>query len=157
MAFRAIRVALLLSSLPLAGCGTVTNLVNQKPGAGGVRPFGGVRHDVSCIQKTASEEADAKVHSQAEHDRQMARMCLYAADLPLSLLGDIVTWPYTAAYTYINEPVPVPPVIIVPTASQSQGPSGVPLPEPRKLPLSPLDNLFRDLFSVADPGTRGQC
>jgi hypothetical protein len=39
-------------------------------------------------------------------------MLCCAADLPLSLIGDIVTWPYTAAYTFINQPVPAPPVVV---------------------------------------------
>ncbi len=38
-------------------------------------------------------------------------MVLAAADLPFTLIGDVATWPYAAAYFAINQPVPVPPVI----------------------------------------------
>jgi len=31
-------------------------------------------------------------------------MLLSAADIPLSLIGDLVMWPYTAIFTYINRP-----------------------------------------------------
>jgi hypothetical protein len=36
-------------------------------------------------------------------------MLLCAADLPFSLLGDVVLWPYTVAYNFINQPLPIPP------------------------------------------------
>jgi hypothetical protein len=45
-------------------------------------------------------------------------MLLYALDLPFSLMGDVVTWPYTAAYSFINQPVFVPPV----TQALAEGP-----------------------------------
>src|SRR4051812_10142417 len=112
MAFRAIRVALLLSTLPVAGCGTVANLARQKPEQGGVSPFGGVRQDVSCINKATNGELDLRTHSKSESAQrpQVALMLLCAADLPFSLIGDVVTWPYTVAYSYINQPIPIPPV-----------------------------------------------
>jgi hypothetical protein len=114
MAFRTIRVALLLSSLPVAGCGTAANLANQKPGAGGVVPFGGVRQDVACIQKAANGEVCFRGHPRSDSGQypQRALMLFCAADLPLSLIGDIATWPYTVSYSFINQPVPVPPVVI---------------------------------------------
>jgi hypothetical protein len=49
MTFRAMSVALLLSSLPIAGCGTVKNL-DKLGREGGKSPFGGVGHDVGCIE-----------------------------------------------------------------------------------------------------------
>ena len=112
-----------------------------------MNPFGGVRHDVWCIKKAANGEFGFKTYpeSESEHHGQVALGLFCAADLPFSLIGDVVTWPYTAAYTYINQPVPVPPV--------TQGPPSPPppvkqapvevlpetspvevLPEPRKLP-----------------------
>src|SRR4051812_28079245 len=99
MAFRTIRVALLLSILPAAGCGTVANLARQKPGQGGVSPFGGVRQDVDCIQKAVNGEGGfrAQPKSESEQSPQRALMLFCVADLPLSLIGDVVTWPYTAA------------------------------------------------------------
>jgi hypothetical protein len=152
MAFRAIYVALLLSILPGAGCGTVVNLVRQRPDEGGVSPFGGVRQDVSCIKKAANGEFAFGTHprSESEQHPQVVPMLLCAADLPLSLVGDIVTWPYTASYSFINQPIPVPPVapaqpIPVPPVAQApaevrpQGsspelmPPGY-LPDPKQLP-----------------------
>src|SRR5262249_22260412 len=107
MAFRAICVALLLSSLPMAGCGTAANLVRQKPGEGGVSPFGGVRQDVSCINKAANGELGFRTHHESESGQyaKLALMLFCAADLPFSFLGDVVTWPYTVSYSCINQPI----------------------------------------------------
>jgi uncharacterized protein YceK len=136
MSFRTICVALLLSSLPVTGCGTVTNLVRQQPGAGGVSPFGGVRQDLSCIQKAADGEVGFKTHPKSESEQypQRALMLFCAVDLPLSLIGDILTWPYTVTYTFINQPVPTPPVIIPPYAVP---PGPVPVPSPPATPPMP--------------------
>jgi uncharacterized protein YceK len=146
MAIRAICVALLLSSLPVAGCGTVVNLVKPGPEQGGVIPFGGVKHDMAWINKAGGEQGcQSAPVSDSEHYRQMALMLFCAADLPLSFIGDVVTWPYTASYTFINEPIPVPPVI---SAHPIPGPAGIQapaevqpqpapvesLPDPRKVP-----------------------
>jgi uncharacterized protein YceK len=116
MAYRSICVALLLSSLPLAGCGTVANLVKSPPHDGAKTPFGGVRQDLWCIEKAANGEPGFGTHPEAESGQHpcVALMILCAADLPLSLVGDVVTWPYTAAYSFINQPVPVPPVTLAP-------------------------------------------
>ena len=112
MAFRAIRVAMLLASLPLAGCGTVANLAQSHPEQGGRIPFGGVHHDVQCIHQAANGEAGSRTQpTPASEQRQGARMLFWGADLPLSFIGDVVTWPYTATFTYINQPVFVPPVM----------------------------------------------
>jgi uncharacterized protein YceK len=134
MAIRAICVALLLSTLPTAGCGTVANLARQKPGAGGVTPFGGVRQDVSCIRKAANGELDLRKHPKAHSEdySRVALMLFCAADLPLSLVGDVVTWPYTVAYTYINQPIPVPPVIL------TDPPVTQPIPTPPVIPPMPI-------------------
>jgi uncharacterized protein YceK len=126
MGVRTIYVALLLLSLPIAGCGTAVNLVNSHPEEGGRSPFGGVRQDMSCIKKSESQQY-----------RQVGLMLLCAADLPFSFVGDVVTWPYTAAYSCINQPTPTPPVIYEPTSpvTQATGPqTPIQLPEPRKLP-----------------------
>lgn len=117
MVFRASCVALLLSNLPIAGCGTVANLVRLGPEEGLKSPFGGVRQDVTYIKQAASGECGSKTppKSETEQHLQTARMVFYAADLPFSFIGDVVTWPYTATYTYINQPIPIPPVIQAPT------------------------------------------
>jgi hypothetical protein len=143
MAFRAIRVALLLSSLPIAGCGTVANVVKPGP-VGGKTPFGGVGQDVCCIQKAANGEFGCSTppESESEQHAQVAPLLFYAADLPFTLIGDVVTWPYTASYTFINSPIPTPPVthappppVIQATAEdKSKTPPVETLPEPRKLP-----------------------
>lgn len=143
MSFRAIRVALLLSSLPVAGCGTAANLVRPGPAEGGKRPFGGVSQDVWCMKKAADGEFGLRAHPKSESDQHacMALMLFCAADLPFSLIGDVVTWPYTAAYSYINEPVPTPPVASLPVVGWPQTSPSQPLPEPRKLSTSPVDTL----------------
>ena len=147
MAFRAICVALLLASLPIAGCGTVANLAKPGPEGGGKSPFGGVRQDVCCLKQAANGELGSRTHPEAESEQhpQVAPMLLYAADLPFTLLGDVVTWPYTAAFTFINEPVPVPPVVQAPpiaTLPVAQAPAAARpeaspppvLPKPRQAP-----------------------
>ena len=144
MAFRAICVALLLSSLPIAGCGTVANLAKPGPEQGGKTPFGGVRQDLSCIEKASNGECGFRtpLKSESEQHPQVALMLLCAADVPFSFIGDVVTWPYTATYSYINQPIPTPPVILAPTPPVTQAtaevrpqtPPSEPLPMPKQLP-----------------------
>jgi uncharacterized protein YceK len=143
MAFRAIRVALLLSSLPIAGCGTVANLVKPGPEEGGKSPFGGVRQDVWRIKKAANgESASATPKSKSKQSPQVAPMLCCAADLPFTFIGDVVTWPYTATYSYINRPIPTPPVTLAPTPpvkqataeGQTQTPPFELLPQPKQFP-----------------------
>jgi hypothetical protein len=139
MTFRAMCVAVLLSSLPIAGCGTVANLAKQKPGEGGVSPFGGVRQDVACIKNAANGDFGLRAHPKSEPEQYpRAVLTLFcAADLPLSLIGDLVTWPYTAAYTFINQPIPAPPVGVAnpPLAQAIPTP---PVTQPMPVPLPPL-------------------
>jgi uncharacterized protein YceK len=141
MAFRAIAFALLLSSL-LMGCGTVANLATPGP-EGGKVPFGGVSHDMASIKKASDGEPISATHQDQEsaHYSHTAFLVLCAADLPLSLIGDVVAWPYTCAYTFINEPVPVPPVTYAPAESaQIQIPPQLPMvpPPPRIPPVDPM-------------------
>jgi uncharacterized protein YceK len=141
MAFRAICVALLLSSLPLAGCGTVANLVKPGPewGGGGKSPFGGVHHDVGCIETAANGDSGFRTHPkwESEQYQQVARTLFWAADLPFSLIGDVLTWPYTASYSFINQPIPVPPVIQAPDSPPPQA-AGLGRPQ---TPAASSDNL----------------
>jgi hypothetical protein len=104
MASRALCVALLLSSLSITGCGTVANLVLVHPAQGGKTPFGGVRHDLACLHPPPA--------SGQCHETETRLFC--AADLPFTFIGDVLTWPYTASYTFINGPVPVPPPLPAP-------------------------------------------
>ncbi len=146
MAYRAMDLALLLSILPIAGCGTAANLCSAGPDGGGMSPFGGVRQDAWCMEKAANGEFGFKAcaNSESQQYPQIALILFCAADLPLSFVGDVVTWPYTAAYSFINQPIPTPPVLpapgspVAPTTTES--PPQMPplletLPEPRtKLP-----------------------
>jgi uncharacterized protein YceK len=136
MAIRAICVALLLSCLPIAGCGTVSNLATTRPEEGGKSPFGGVREDVQCIKKAANGEFGFGKHSESESEPypQAILMLACAADLPLSLIGDTLTWPYTVSYSIINQPVPTPPVTQAPAEVRLQIPPPEILPVPTKLP-----------------------
>jgi hypothetical protein len=63
----------------------------------------------------------------------MALMLFCAVDLPFSLLGDVVTWPYTCSYTFINRPVALPPLTFTPPPP-AQGtytpPATLPVPSP---------------------------
>jgi uncharacterized protein YceK len=105
MAIRAVCVGFLFFSL--LGCGTVNNTVLTRPEDGGKIPFGGVREDMEGI-KTSEQNSKA------------ARPLLCAIDLPFSAIGDVVTLPYTWAYTVINEPVPPVP----PTSAPPMSPPG---------------------------------
>jgi len=113
MAFRANCMVLLLSTLPIGGCGTVANLARSGP-EGGKNPFGGVKQDVGCIKQAETGDLGSRTHpkSESEQHPQIARMLFCAVDLPFSFIGDLVTWPYTATYSYINQPIPTPPVIL---------------------------------------------
>src|SRR5262245_17058402 len=133
MACRAFCVAFLLSSLPIVGFGTVVNLVKPGPEEGGVIPFGGVKHDVKCIHTGTNGET----HPKSEQQLQVARMLFCAADLPFSLLGDVVTWPYTVAYSYINQPIPVPPVTVTNPPATQASPTP-PLTPPMPTPIPPV-------------------
>jgi uncharacterized protein YceK len=141
MAFRAICVAMLLAGLPIAGCGTVANLATPGPEGGGKTPFGGVRQDVTCMKNAANGESALGIREPGSRQHtQVAPLLFAAADLPLSFIGDVVTWPYTASYTWINQPVPVPPVLQPPAA---------PLPM-----LVPLENNQPEKKTDADKGNQ---
>jgi hypothetical protein len=70
--------------LTSCGCGTMANIEGRRlpsPGPSGQevsRPFGGVRRDIEWL-----------------HSEKSPSNLLYAADLPLSLVGDLVTLPKT--------------------------------------------------------------
>ncbi len=144
MAYRATGIALLLASLAMAGCGTVANLAEPFP-EGGKSPFGGVRHDVACIQRAANEEFGVRTHplSDTEQCRQVALMLFCAADLPFTLIGDVVTWPYAASYTCVNQPVPLPPLVHAPSPPPTPvNVEGQPLAPPLEtLPQPKLETL----------------
>lgn len=139
MTVRAIGVAVLLSTLPVAGCGTVANLAHSRPEQGGRTPFGGVERDLACIQQAHAGDAPAKPHRKygSEQYPHEAMAVLCALDLPFSLVGDVVTWPYTFTYSRINAPTDYPPVALGPP------PTVVPplpplLPAPNAAPPMPI-------------------
>lgn len=132
MDVRAIYVALFLASLPVAGCGTVMNLANSRPQEGGRAPFGGVHRDLSAMNSAGSDSSGAACAKSTSV--QFPHVILCAADLPFSFVGDVVTWPYTAAFTYINQPVPAPLVTPAPMAITPQTSPSEVLPTPKSLP-----------------------
>ena len=146
MAFRATCVALLLSSLPIAGCGTVANLFKPGPEGGGMTPFGGVRQDVSCIKTAANGELSFVLHPKPDSAEkpqeprpQVVPLLLCAADLPFTLIGDVVTLPYVLGYLCVNEPVPYPPVILAPpTVKEALPTPPATLPMPGSTPPATL-------------------
>ncbi len=144
MAFRAVCAGLLLFSGLTAGCGTVTNLVLPGPEEGGKTPFGGVRQDKQCMEKAASGELAFTKHPapkppMQEQQPQVVLALLCAADIPLSLVGDVLTLPYTLGYTWINQPVPYPPVIVPNPPVTLNPPMTLPAP-PTTLP-DPIETL----------------
>jgi uncharacterized protein YceK len=122
MAYRAICVTLLFSSLTTAGCGTVANLAMTRPEEGGKTPFGGVRQDVWCIRKATNGELAFETPAKPGSGQrpQVGLLILCAADLPFSLIGDVVTWPYAVVYSFINQPIPIPPVTQEPAEGRPQ-------------------------------------
>lgn len=113
MSVRTAGAALLLLCAPIVGCGTVANLATPGPEEGGKLPFGGVKRDMERVKLAANGELD-RPHSApaSDHRTQVAHLLLWAADLPFSFIGDVVTWPYTAAYTYINQPTLTVPALV---------------------------------------------
>ncbi|MBY0456420.1 MAG: hypothetical protein K2V38_03725, partial [Gemmataceae bacterium] len=128
MAVRAMCVPLVLAVLPAAGCGTVANLARPNPGDGRV-PYGGVQRDVACLERAAADASGPVSARGPEPYPRWAGVLLCAADLPFSFVGDLLTWPYAAAYTEINRPVAVPPLLFadpppLPAVPAAQTPPG---------------------------------
>lgn len=154
MPFRSGRVALLLLSLPLAGCGTVANLAASRSQEGGTVPFGGVHRDLQCLRGAANGDIGYRGRPKAADQESYPRtalMLLCAADLPLSLAADTVLWPYTKAYAFINQPTPTPAIVQadppvpqttltpVPVMAPPAPPTmPVPAPPPMPAPVPPL-------------------
>jgi uncharacterized protein YceK len=145
MTVRVMCGALLLAALPAAGCGTVANLAHTKVEEGGRAPFGGVKRDLAVLHAEPGGPGEA-----LRYPHHVAT-ALCAADLPLSLVGDVVTWPYAKVYTAVNAPVAASPVVIADAgAGRSPAPAPLPvLPPPRVVipqpappePLPKLGNL----------------
>ena len=136
MTSRAICVAV-LAVLPAAGCGTVANLAHPRPEDGGRVPFGGVKRDLAALHQ--SDGAGLRAHHQPESEvyprQTLAVLC--ALDLPFSLVGDVLTWPYTTVYSIVNEPVPVPAVVIADAPSAAPAPTSPPAAKPMPTPIPP--------------------
>jgi hypothetical protein len=154
MTFRTICAALLLSCLSIAGCGTVANLARPGPEGGGKVPFGGVHHDLQSI-RTAADGGPISTASptlETVLSPQMAHIVLCAADLPLSLLGDVVTWPYTCAYTWINQPVNYPAIILDVPPAVPTVPPVLPVVPPAA-PVAPVAPANTPKTPAATPAT----
>lgn len=128
MVSRATCVALLFASLSLAGCGTVANVVRSSPETGGGVPFGGVKRDMACFGKGVDVKAAHGMPFESENYPRAACRVFCAMDLPFSLIGDIVTWPYVATYAFINQPVPAPPVTLAPPPPHQLTTPPMPIP-----------------------------
>ena len=116
---------LVLACLASSGCGTVANLAHCRPEEGGRIPFGGVKHDLACIQKSSSGEAGKQDTARDNYPRTALTM-LCAVDLPFSFVGDVITWPYTASFTYVNQPAPFTPIQILPPLLPAAAPVEAP-------------------------------
>jgi hypothetical protein len=65
-------------------------------------------------------------------------MLFCAVDLPFSLIGDIVTWPYTVSYSFINQPIPTPVVTFTNAPATQTMPIPVPpATQPMQIPTPP--------------------
>ena len=131
---RAIRAAVVLAVLPLAGCGTAANLVGTWPGQ--KVPFGGVQRDVRCLNEARDGQLNlTSAQTWEAKDRpQYGLAALVAADLPLTLVGDVLTWPYCRAYQYINQPTDYPTFVMPPAAGGLPAGPFTPAAPPASLP-----------------------
>jgi hypothetical protein len=110
MTARAIRVALLFAALATLGCGTAGNLIGAGPGK--KVPFGGVQRDLQCLTEVRDGEVTLRTGEEwapLRHEQHLL-MLLCAADLPFSFVGDVISWPYTRTYSFINQPTDYPPI-----------------------------------------------
>ncbi len=79
--------------LALSGCGTAANVVNHDP-----QIYGGTRTDIALIHRP---EADKALDVVPPHPLVTGTVGFMAfLDMPLSLIGDTVTLPYTAVVAY---------------------------------------------------------
>lgn len=130
MTLRLRRSALLLTVLSTTGCGTVANLADTNTGNGGRIPFGGVKRDAAVLHSTG-DGPTLIAHREfgVAHSQHMLRF-LCAVDLPFSFVGDVATWPYTAAYTTVNEPLPAPVLFAGPSVNVAAQTTSAPATTP---------------------------
>jgi uncharacterized protein YceK len=76
----------------LAGCGTAMNFW-LTPREGGCRPYGGVRVDAEVARDCAADAA--KAETTGERIIWYSKAAYLVADLPVSLVGDTLTLPFT--------------------------------------------------------------
>jgi uncharacterized protein YceK len=88
-------------AVALVGCGTVANTVWLAPYEGGQKIFGGVRVDVAAA-KGCFEEA-SRAEDSADRLKSGSKAVAFGAlDLPLSLVADTLTLPYTISATLLR-------------------------------------------------------
>jgi uncharacterized protein YceK len=93
-------VILLMFGSLLSGCGTFLNLAWFTPKEGGEHMYGGVRVDAQTAYRSLFHPEDNPYASTPE--RLWTAACL-TADLPLSLVGDTLTLPWTCHQTLMRE------------------------------------------------------
>src|SRR4029079_6814850 len=97
MRCRSAGIVALMATALLSGCGTVANMQETSgitpPGGRGEpsRVYGGVQSDFSAIQASVQQVSNGEQDS-------VARLLIWALDVPLSLIGDTVTLPYILAH-----------------------------------------------------------
>ena len=82
------------------GCGTAVNTLWLAPFEGGQRVYGGVRADLDVMRRTVAGESDITVSGEqvkATSREQIRSILFLTLDLPLSVIGDTLTLPYTLA------------------------------------------------------------
>jgi uncharacterized protein YceK len=90
-------IVVLAAPALLSGCGTLANIQSTEsikpPGGHGEvsRIYGGVQTDCTAIRASAKEVANGEQDS-------VARLFIWTFDLPLSLIGDTLTLPYTLTH-----------------------------------------------------------
>ncbi len=144
MTFRALCCVLLLAVLSATGCGTMANLAHSNSEEGGRIPFGGVKRDMAAIHKSSGEESGPVTHRKRQSEQYPHEMLTFlcAVDLPFSLVGDLLTWAYTSAYTTVNAPTitfaDAPATLPLPAAPLATKPTAVP---PATQPMAPARSL----------------
>ncbi|QEL16766.1 YceK/YidQ family lipoprotein [Limnoglobus roseus] len=132
MTNRQVRAALLLSCFSTAGCGTIANVATRGPEHGGMIPFGGVKQDLTFI----TSDSNLNINQKAPPGTYASRLSiiLTTLDLPLSLVGDIVTWPFVELYALSNGIQPSSATHSIRSSAAVQFPADVPVSSVSNMP-----------------------
>ena len=135
MNVRATTAVLLLACLASAGCGTVANLCTAGPRRAAASPSVASSTTSRTFRNRPAGTPTSRRTARDNYPRT-ALTLLCAVDLPFSFVGDVITWPYTASFTYVNQPAPFAPIQILPPLLPAAAPAEAP-PEMRPQPLPP--------------------